>query len=128
MSVNLKAAIARRLRSFRYAFSGWAFVLRTQPNARIHAFFSASVILLAFWLDLARLEWVALILTLMVVWMAEFTNTAVEALVDLVAPEPHPLAKVTKDVAAATVLIGALGAILVGLLILGPPLWQRLLG
>lgn len=128
MSVRLKAAIVRRLRSFHYAFSGWAFVLRTQPNVRIHALISTSVVLLAFWLNVARLEWVALILTLMVVWMAEFANTALEALVDLVAPEPHPLAKVTKDVAAATVLIGALGAILIGLLILGPPLWRRLLG
>jgi diacylglycerol kinase len=89
---------------------------------------SVSVILLAFWLNLERLEWVALILTLMVVWMAEFTNTALEALVDLVAPEPHPLAKVSKDVAAATVLIGAVGAVVVGLLILGPPLMRRLLG
>lgn len=128
MSVKLKAAIVHRLRSFRYAFWGWAFVLRTQPNARIHALISASVILLALWLNLARLEWVALILTLMVVWMAEFTNTALEALVDLVAPEPHPLAKVSKDVAAATVLIGALGAVVVGILILGPPLMRRLLG
>jgi diacylglycerol kinase len=128
MSLRLKAAIVRQLRSFQHAFSGWVFVLRTQPNARIHAVISIGVVILAYWLNVARLEWVALILTLMVVWMAEFTNTAVEALVDLVAPEPHPLAKVTKDVAAATVLIGALGAILVGLLILGPPLCRRLLG
>lgn len=125
---RLMEAIAQRVRSFRYAFSGWAFVLRTQPNTWIHALISVAVIVLALWLRVGRFEWAALTLTLMLVWMAEFTNTAIEALVDLVAPEPHPLAKATKDVAAATVLIGALGAVLVGLLILGPPLWGRLVG
>lgn len=128
MARELTTALSRRLRSFQYAFSGWAHVLRTQPNARIHALISVAVFVLALWLRVSRLEWVALILTLMIVWMAEFTNTALEALVDLVAAKPHPLAKTTKDVAAATVLIGALGAILVGLLILGPPLWSRLFG
>jgi diacylglycerol kinase len=62
----------------------------------------------------------------MVVWMAEFMNTALEALVDLASPDYHPLAKVAKDVAAAAVLVGALGAVLIGLLILGPPLWQKI--
>jgi len=57
--------------------------------------------------------------------MAEFINTALEALVDIAAPDYHPLAKVAKDVAAAAVLVGALGAILIGLLLLGPPLWEE---
>jgi diacylglycerol kinase len=69
-----------------------------------------------------------LILTIMAVWMAEFMNTALEAVVDMTMPDPHPLAKVAKDVAAAGVLVGACGAVLVGLLILGPPLWARLFG
>ena len=128
MAASVKAWIFRRVTSFRYAFSGWAYVLRTQPNAWIHALISIGVVLLATWLRVGRLEWAALILTLMMVWMAEFMNTAIEALVDLIAPEPHPLAKVTKDVAAASVLIGALGAVLIGLLVLGPPLWTRLFG
>ena len=53
-------------------------------------------------------------------------NTAIEAVIDLAAPKPHPLAKIAKDVAAAAVLVGACGAALIGLLILGPPLWQKL--
>jgi diacylglycerol kinase len=60
------------------------------------------------------------------VFTAEFLNTAIEAVVDLASPQKHPLAKVGKDVGAAAVLIAALAAILVGLLILGPPLWARL--
>jgi diacylglycerol kinase len=63
---------------------------------------------------------------MMLVWMAEFMNTALEVLVDMITSEFHPLAKIAKDVAAATVLVGAIGAIFIGLIILGPPLLQRL--
>ncbi|HZD10575.1 MAG TPA: diacylglycerol kinase family protein [Candidatus Binatia bacterium] len=128
MLAELKSEVERRIQSFRYAFSGWYYVLRVEPNARIHAAISVAVVAIGLWLRIERLEWAALILTMMIVWMAEFTNTAIEVVVDLAMPETHPLAKVAKDVAAATVLIGALGATVVGLLILGPPLWHRLLG
>lgn len=117
-----------RARSFRYAFAGWWYVLRTQHNAWIHAAISLFVFALAFWLQLPRHDWAVLILTVMVVWMAEFMNTALEAVVDMVMPRPHPLAKIAKDVAAAAVLVGAAGAVLIGLLLLGPPLWDRLTG
>lgn len=121
-------ALRRRLLSFVYAFEGWWHVLRTQPNAWIHAAVSTVVFVLAFWLHLSRVEWAILLLTIMLVWMAEFANTALEAVVDMTMPEYHPLAKTAKDVAAAAVLVGALGAVIVGLLIMGPPLWQRLFG
>ena len=120
-----REALHSRARSFSYAFQGWAYVLRTQPNAWIHMCASLVVVALAFWLRLPRLDWAVLLLTIMAVWVAELINTALEAVVDMTMPTPHPLAKAAKDVAAA-VLVGALGAVLVGLLILGPPLWQRL--
>ena len=63
---------------------------------------------------------------MMVVWMAEFINTAFEAVIDMMMPEPNDLAKIAKDVSAGAVLIGASGAVIIGLLIFGPPLWQRL--
>lgn len=118
--------VRQRLNSFAYAFEGWGHVLRSQPNAWIHAAVSVVVFVLAFWLRLSRIEWAILLLATVAVWMAEFANTALEALVDMVMPEYHPLAKTAKDVAAAAVLVGALGAAIIGLLILGPPLWQRL--
>jgi diacylglycerol kinase len=116
---------ASRLNSFRHAFAGWWYMLRTQRNAWIHAVISTAVVVLGWWLGLGRLEWAIILLTIAVVWMAEFINTALEALVDLASPDLHPLAKVGKDVAAAAVLVGAVTAVLVGLLILGPPLWAR---
>jgi diacylglycerol kinase len=60
------------------------------------------------------------------VFTAEFINTAIEAVVDLASPVQHPLAKVGKDVGAGAVLVSALAAALIGLLILGPPLWARM--
>jgi diacylglycerol kinase len=115
-----------RLRAFGYAFHGWWHVLSTQRNAWIHALATTLVVLMAFWLRLSARDWAVILLTIAMVWTAEFINTALEAVVDLASPRHHPLAKAGKDVGAAAVLIAALTSVLVGLLILGPPLWVRL--
>jgi diacylglycerol kinase len=118
------AFIISRLRSFRYAFAGWMYVIRTQRNAWIHAVVSLAVLVLSAWLHLSLLEWALIILTIAMVWTAEFLNTALEAVVDLASPAHHQLAKVGKDVGAAAVLIAAGASVVVGLLVLGPPLWE----
>ncbi len=84
------------------------------------------VMLMAWWLHLSTRDWAVLLLTITLVWTAEFINTALEAVVDLASPQQHPLAKIGKDVGAAAVLIASLTSILIGLLILGPPLWEKL--
>jgi diacylglycerol kinase (ATP) len=117
-----------RLRSFKYALQGWWFVLRTQKNAWIHALASVIVVPLALWLQVSRLELAVIFLAITAVWVGEFLNTAIEAVVDMASPEFHPLAKVAKDVAAAAVLLAAIAAVLIGLLILGPPLLLLLFG
>ena len=124
--MTLKEFIQSRLHSFRHAFRGWGYVFKTQHNTWIHAVIATLVFLLAFWLGLPARDWAVLILTVTMVFAAEFVNTAIEAVVDLASPMHHPLAKVGKDVGAAAVLIAALAAVLIGLLILGPPLWERL--
>jgi len=118
--------IRSRITSFGHAFRGWEFVIRTQKNAWIHAFVSGCVIAMAFWLRIPARDWAVLVLTIAMVWMAEFINTSIEAVVDLASPTHHPLAKVGKDVGAAAVLIAAGAAVIVGLLVLGPPFWARL--
>jgi diacylglycerol kinase len=117
-----------RLASFRHAFAGWWYVLRTQRNAWIHAIISTAVFVVGVWLELDRRDWAIILLTMVAVWMGEFINTALEAVVDLASPDIHPLARVGKDVGAAAVLIAALAAVLIGLLILGPPLWEKVFG
>ncbi|MFN2149535.1 MAG: diacylglycerol kinase family protein [Anaerolineales bacterium] len=115
-----------RLHSFRHAFAGWWYVLRTQRNAWIHSVATLAVFLIAVWTRVGLRDWAVLLLAIGLVWTSEFVNSALEAIVDLASPEMHPLAKVGKDVGAAAVLIAALIAALIGLLILGPPLLDRL--
>ena len=118
--------IRLRIRSFRYAIAGWWYVIRTQRNAWLHAVATVSVLPVAAWLQIKPFEWAILFLTIGMVWMAEFINTALEAVVDLASPQHHPLAKIGKDVGAAAVLIAAFSAVIIGLLVLGPPLLVQL--
>ncbi len=115
-----------RTKAFKYAFAGWWHVIRTQRNAWIHALASLVVLLVGLWLKLPTKDWAFIVIAFALVWIAEFSNTALEAVVDLATQENHPLAKVGKDVGAAAVLIAALTAIVIGLLVLGPPLLERL--
>lgn len=121
------AFLLSRIHSFRHAIRGWHYVFRTQKNAWIHSAIAAVVFVLGLWLHLPARDWAVIILTTAVVFAAEFMNTAIETVVDLASPEPHPLAKISKDVGAAAVLVAALAAIIIGLLILGPPLWAKLI-
>jgi len=115
-----------RARSFRNAFSGWWYVIHTQRNAWIHTIVTVAVVMLGLWLKITPRDWAVIILAIALVWTAEFLNTALEAVVDLASPQQHTLAKVGKDVGAAAVLISAISAALIGLLILGPPLWGKI--
>jgi diacylglycerol kinase len=122
----MKAFILSRIQSIQHALHGWWYVLRTQHNAWIHAFVSAFVFIMGLWLKLPARDWAVLILTIAMVFTAEFINTSIEAVVDLATRERHPLAKAGKDVGAAAVLIAALAAVLVGLLIMGPPFLKKI--
>lgn len=95
---------------------------------RIHLILTTGVVISGLVLEISRLEWCVLLLTFSLVLMAEAFNTALEFLTDLASPEYHPLAKHAKDVAAAAVLLTAFGAAVVGILILGPALLQKLEG
>jgi diacylglycerol kinase len=117
-----------RARSFRFAGQGIAHAFRVTHNFRIHAAISLAVIGLAIWLRVGFLEWALLIGCTGLVSALEVLNTAIEALVDLVHPERDPVAGRIKDLAAGAVLVGAVAAALVGLLVLGPPLWTKLFG
>lgn len=115
-----------RVKSLGYALAGWLYMLRYQKNTRIMSVSSLIIFLLALWLQVDFTSWAILILTITAVWMAEFLNAAVEAVVNLATSEFHPMAKVAKDVAAAAVLLGAVASVVVGLLLLGPPLLHKL--
>ncbi len=114
--------LKNRMRSFNFAFAGLWTLLKTQPNARIHACATIAVIAAGLHLKISAPEWSLLILAIVAVWLAEALNTALEFLADVASPQHHPLIKNAKDVAAAGVLITATGAIAIGALILAPHL------
>lgn len=122
----MKRFLTGRIKSFGYAFKGIATLIASQPNAQIHLVATLVVVGLGFWLDIQRGEWVALLLAMALVWLAEGMNTALEFLTDLASPDYHPLAGKAKDVAAGAVLIAALFAAAVGLVILGPYVGEKL--
>ncbi len=112
--------LRKRVRSFSYAMSGAAFLIKSQPHARIHLMATLAALILGFWLGLDRLEWCLLVIAFLAVWTAEGLNTALETLADAVCPEHNALVGRAKDIAAAAVLFAAVGAIALGVLVFGP--------
>jgi diacylglycerol kinase len=112
--------LSKRLASFKYAFKGISNLFQTQPNAQIHLIAATFAIALGIYLKLSFEEWAILSITIFAVLAAEAFNTAIEYLTDLVSPDFHPLAGKTKDVAAAGVLLTAIGAIFVAIFIFLP--------
>lgn len=107
-------SLAGRLKSFTYAFAGLGFLIRNEHNAWLHMAASVATVTAGIMLRLDLADWRWIIVLIGWVWMAEALNTAIEQLCNLVSPDPHPLIKSAKDVAAAGVLVSAAGAALIG--------------
>jgi diacylglycerol kinase (ATP) len=118
--MNKPFSFTGRIRSFKYAFAGIWTMLKSQQNAWVHAFATVAVVTVGFVLGISPAEWCWLVIAIITVWMAEALNTAIEFLADVASPEFHPLVKKAKDVAAGAVLISAIGAIIIGIIIIGP--------
>ena len=116
------------LRSFGYAAQGVSYILRTQRNARIELAIAIAAVALAAWLGISSIEWAVLTLTIAVVLALEWINTALELAVSLASPDRHPSAKAAKDVAAASVLLGAVVSVVIGLLLFAPRILARFAG
>ena len=115
--------------SFRYAAQGLVYAFASQRNFRLQLVMGSLALTLGLWLHLNVLELGVLVLTVAAVLVLELLNTATEAAVDLaIGRQFHPLARVAKDCAAAAVLVAAMASILIALLLLSPPLWQRIVG
>lgn len=113
--------------SFRVAWSGLREATVTQRNMRIHLLTGGAVVTTAAVLGIDLREWALLIFCIGAVIAVELINTAIESLVDLASPDEHDLARRAKDLAAAAVLVTSLMAVLIGTLILLPPLVRILL-
>lgn len=115
-----------RIRSFKHAFAGLWVMLKTQQNAWIHSIATLAVVIAGSFLTLSGTEWCMIILAIIAVWMSEALNTAFEFLADVTNPEFHPLIKKSKDVAAGSVLISAIGAVVIGCIVFVPKIYSVL--
>jgi diacylglycerol kinase len=110
----------QRLQSFKHAIRGIRMVLKSERNMQIHLIFVLLVTVFGFLFNISPVEWMFCLLAFGLVMGAEMMNTAVEAIVDLVSPDYHPLAGRAKDIAAGAVLITAIAAAITGLIIFVP--------
>ena len=110
-----------------HAWDGIIYVVTQEINIRYHLLAAVTVIILGFLLNVDRLEWLWLLLAILVVFSAEFLNTVIEAVTDLLGEHHYDVnIKKAKDVAAGGVLITAIFAVLVGLIIFLPKLLKLL--
>ncbi|MBI4115055.1 MAG: diacylglycerol kinase family protein [Candidatus Omnitrophica bacterium] len=127
MENKYKNWILGRIRSFVFSFAGLKDMLKTQHNAWIHGAMTVLVLLVAWWLGLDPVKFGLIVLAIVGVWVAEAFNTVSEVVADIVSPRYSLGAKRAKDIAAGAVLIAAMGSVLIGITVLGPPLYQRFL-
>ena len=107
-------------RSFLFALEGLTFVIRNERNIKIHLTLAIIMIGISYWLQITKIEWIILFLLIGGMIVIEIINTAIENVVDLVTNEYHPLAKISKDVAAAAALVHAVMAVMVGVILYTP--------
>lgn len=114
--------VFRWLRSFHYAYEGLKYALATQRNMKFHFFVSFVALISALFFHISKVEILFIILAIMLVIMTELINTAIEKTVDLAMPNQHPIAKIAKDLAAASVLVAAAFAVAVGAIVFYEPI------
>jgi diacylglycerol kinase len=116
----MKEILRKHTISFKNAFAGLGWALRTQPNFRVHLVLAVIALGLSWYFRITRTEWAIIIFTIVLGLTAEFINTAIESMTDLITREWRADAKVAKDVAAGMMLTVAVGAAVVAIFIFAP--------
>lgn len=112
-----RARDKRLVDSFNFAIEGLISALKNEKHMKVHILAAIIIVILAIVINASKVEILIISLSVSFVVITELVNTAVEAIVDLVSPERHPLAKLAKDVAAGAVLVAAINALCVGYLL-----------
>lgn len=104
----------------RHAWHGVVHVFEHERNARIHLLFAVLALLLGILLQISDAQLAAVFFAILIVFLSEIFNTAIERTLDLIDPNENPRIKIIKDMAAGAVLVAAIGAILIGVAIFAP--------
>jgi len=116
------------LNKFKHAFSGVRIGLVTDRSIRVHFMVAFLVILFGVIFELPPVEWAILLITIFMVMVLEYVNSAIEVFADRVHPDHHSAIKNTKDLAAAAVFLASICAFFVGIIIFVPPIFALLSG
>jgi diacylglycerol kinase (ATP) len=117
---RFKGYFIGRGKSFKNAFTGLVYALSTQKNIQIHLMATLLVIIFSLLLKITTVEFSIILLCIAIVWITEIMNTAIETVVNLCSPNYHDLARISKDLAAAAVLVSAVASAAIGFVILTP--------
>ena len=112
--------IKKFINSFVYPIKGLKYAYRNKQNLAVDVGIAILVVILGLIFKVSAIEWTVLALTIGLVIACELINTSIEAVVDLVTEDYHPLAKVAKDTSAAAVFIFAVVAVIVGIIVFLP--------
>lgn len=115
-----KFSISERIKSFNYAFNGLKVLLKEEHNSRIHFIAAICVLIAGVIFKLNTYEWMAILFAIGFVITLELINTSIENIADFISPDKHTAIKKIKDMAAAGVLVGAITALIIGLLVFIP--------
>lgn len=108
------------IKSFKFAIEGIRLAYKYNRNIRIHTIFAILAILLSLFLKITWFEFGLILVVILLVFVAEMVNTAIEEMVDLIVQEHREQARIAKDVAAGMVLVAAIGAVVIGVVIFLP--------
>lgn len=114
--------MVKLLKSFKYAASGLKFCFKTQQNFRVQLLAGTIAVMAGIFLQISRLQWIAILICISMVLTTELMNSAIEKICDHINPFYHPQIKNIKDMAAGASLVIALMSIVTGLLIFIPAL------
>ena len=120
MNNKQKFSISKRINSVTHAFRGLTLFLRTSHNGQAYVFFTLAVLYLGIVLNISKIEWMILVVTIGFVFVAEIFNSAIEVDIDLTSPEYHPYARNTKDLSAAAVVVSVFISGIIGIMIFLP--------
>lgn len=112
--------LKRHTVSFKNAFSGTVWVLKNQPNYKIHLFLSFVALILSFVLRISYFEFLVILILIFLGLVIETVNSAIEATTDAIDSEWREELKIAKDVSASAMLILSIGAFFIACLIFIP--------
>ena len=117
-------SISKRFKSFGYAFNGLKILIREEHNSRIHILAAMAAVIAGLFFQLSSIEWVAIVLAIGWVIALEIINSAIENLSDFVSRDQNEMIKKIKDLSAAGVLVGAITAVIIGLIVFVPKIME----